>query len=70
MKSKADSVHVFEVRLWSKKHWEEGITHKNIYEGHIIDCKDRKAGQKHFHSPSQFLSVIEILYKKHEKRKS
>ncbi len=68
MKTKAKSVQVFEVRLWSKKYYKRDLTPKhkvNIYDGHIIDSKTKE--RIHFHSAADFLRAIEMMYLKAEK---
>jgi hypothetical protein len=68
MKTKAKSVQVFEVRLWSNKHYKGkvGTTKNNIFEGLITDAKSKK--KIFFHSVGNFLTAIEKLYLKAEKR--
>ena len=69
MKTKSKSTQVFEVRLWSKKYYDEKIKpfHKvNVFDGLIIHAQSKR--KKHFHSPADFMKAIEELYKKAEKR--
>ena len=70
MKTKAKSSQVFEVRIWSKKYF--GIPEKRkekivSYEGCITDCKTKEG--KWFRTPAQFLTAIENLFIKAEKKK-
>ncbi len=72
MKTKAKSVQVFEIRLWSKRHYQ-GSNYKasrkdktNIYDGFITDAKSK---QKIFvDSAGDLLKAIELLYAKAEKK--
>ena len=74
MKTKATSVQVFEVRLWSKKHFinkgdikkPKGSYENNVYDGFVTDVKSKK--KFFFKQPSQFLKAIEQLYKEAEKK--
>ena len=70
MKTKAKSVHIFVVSLWSKKHFTRKGTfskraHK-VYDGWITNVKSNK--QVAIHSPAQLLNAIEEMYKKEEKK--
>ena len=70
MKTKAKSVHVFEVRLWSKKHYH-GTNYRvaknvmNIYDGWITDSKTKK--KKAIHSVGELLKAMEEMYREDEK---
>jgi hypothetical protein len=74
MKTKAKSVQVFELRLWSKKHFiakgdiqkPKGAYENNIYDGFVVDAKSKKGVW--FKSPAKMLSAIERLYKDAERR--
>lgn len=74
MKTKAKSVQVLELRLWSKKHFinkgtiskPHGAYENNIYDGLITDAKSKK--KMFFKSPAQMLKAIEKLYKDAEKK--
>lgn len=69
MKTKAESVQVFEVRLWSKTYYGKSISPKstiNVYDGHITDSKTKE--KVHFHSPADFMKAIEKMYLKAEKK--
>jgi len=68
MKTKAKSVQVFEVRLWSRKHYGNKKTtqQNNIYQGSLTECKSRKGGW--FRSPAKLLTLLEKLYLEAEKR--
>ena len=74
MKTKAISVQVFDLRLWSKKHFigkgkigkPHGSYENNIYDGLITDAKSKK--QIHFDSAGKMLLAIEKLYKEAEKK--
>lgn len=71
MKTKAKSVQVFEVRLWSKKHYGGKDYHAgrkdkiNIYDGFIIDAKSKK--KKYIDSAGDLLKAIESMYCEDEK---
>jgi len=67
MKTKAKSTQVFEVRIWSKKHYKTKITRRdyNIFNGFITHSKSKK--MRHFHSPATFMKIIEELYWEAEK---
>ena len=73
MKTKAKSVHVFEVRLWSRKHHAEKmgmpLTKRkdkiNIYDGFITDVKTKK--KLFVDSAGDFLKAIEKMYYGNEK---
>lgn len=64
MKTKAKSVQVFELRLWSKKHFNS--KDKNIYDGTIVDSKTKK--RIHFHDAADLLLAIKKMYKEDEKK--
>lgn len=58
----------FVVRIWSKAHY--GIDkekYKTAYSGSVTEVKSKT--EKKFHSPGQFLKVIEDLNKLAEKNK-
>lgn len=71
MKTKAKSVHVFEIRLWSKKHYN-GTKYRvskdkyNIYDGFITDSKTKK--KVFIDSAGDLLKTIEKMYVEDEKR--
>ena len=68
MKTKAKSVQVFELRLWSKKHYGTEVKRKdltNIYDGFITDAKSKE--KIFIDSAGDLLKAIEKLYKKAEK---
>ena len=75
MKTEAKSVQVFELRLWSKKHFinkgsinkPKGYHENNIYDGFIINVKSGK--RIWFKSAGKLLNAIETLYKEAEKMK-
>jgi len=71
MKTKAKSTHVFELRLWSKKHYG-GSNYRvgrrdnlNIYDGFVIDAKTKK--RKYIDSAGDLLRAIELMYFDDEK---
>ena len=69
MKTKAKSVQVFEVRLWSKKYYNTTTPNKkdqNIYDGFVTDAKTKN--KIFFNSAGGFLEAIEKLYEKEERR--
>lgn len=76
MKTKAKSVHVYEVRIWSKKHFinsgkiekPKGAYENQIYDGLITNSKTKK--KKFFKSPAQFMTTIERMYKEDERKKN
>ena len=70
MKTKAKSTHVFELRLWSKRHYG-GSNYRagrkdnmNIYDGFIIDAKTKK--KKYVDSAGDLLKSIELMYMEDE----
>ena len=63
MKTKAKSVQVFELRLWSKKHYgteEKNRAKINIYDGFIVDAKSKK--KIFIHSAGELMLALENLY--------
>lgn len=70
MKTKAKSVQVYELRLWSKGYYNEKIGRKdltNIYNGFIVDAKTKE--KKFIDSAGDLLKAIEKLYFKAEKKR-
>ncbi|MBI2655458.1 hypothetical protein HYX06_03480 [Candidatus Woesearchaeota archaeon] len=70
MQTRAKATQVFEVRIWSKKHFGEKLTpvrFTNIYNGFIIDAKTKE--KKAFDSAGQLLKAVEELYIRAEKSK-
>ena len=70
MKTKAKSVQVFEVRLWSPTHYGKDTSNKwgmKIYDGMITDAKTKE--KKHFHSPADFMKALETMFLKAEQKK-
>ena len=72
MKTKAKSVHVFEIRLWSKKYFiDKGTITKpkgtdyNIFAGQIIDAKTKKKIM--FHRVGDLIKALERMYEQNEK---
>ena len=68
MKTKAKSVQVFEVRLWSKKYYGQERRAKsktNIYDGFIVDAKSKE--KIFIDSAGDLLNALEKLYTKAEK---
>ncbi len=69
MKTKAKSVQVYELRLWSKGHYNEKIGRKdltNIYNGFIVDAKTKE--KIFIDSAGDLLKAIEKLYFQAEKK--
>lgn len=73
MKTKAKSVHVYEIRLWSKKYFiNKGTITKpkgtdyNIWAGSIVDVKTKKGIM--FHRIGDMIREIEKRYKLAEKK--
>ena len=69
MKTKAKSVQVFELRLWSKKYYnneEKRKDKKNIYDGFVTDAKSKE--KVFIDSAGDLLKAIEKLYDKAEKK--
>ena len=72
MKTKAKSVQVLELRLWSKRYFVNkgtidkpaGQYENNIYDGFITDAKSKK--KIFFKTPAQMMNAIEKLFKKAE----
>ena len=68
-KIKAKSVHVFDVRLWSRKHYGKDAPKSDgsIWNGIILDRKDK---DKHyfFHSAGDLLKLLEKLYFQQEEK--
>ena len=67
MKTKAKSVQVFELRLWSKKYYNTEVKRKdlvNIYDGFITDAKTKE--KVFIDSAGDLLKALEKLYKKAE----
>lgn len=67
MKTKAKSVQVFELRLWSKKYYGTKSKRKdttNIYDGFITDAKSKES--IFIDSAGDLLKAIEKLYKNAE----
>lgn len=66
MKTKSKSTHVYEIRLWSKKHYKEKtLKPTNIFEDAQIT--DIKTGEHIFvKTVAEFLTVIERMYRKAE----
>ena len=69
MKTKATSVEVFEVRLWSKKHYGKKVTQSsNIFDSaQIANAKTKE--HKFVNTAAEFLTVIEKMYRKAEREK-
>ena len=66
MKTNAKSVQIFEVRIWSKKHYKlKNTKQENMYSGCITDIKSKQGIW--FKSPAKLLTALEELYKKAEK---
>jgi len=71
MKTNAKSAHVFEVRLWSKKHYY-GINYRtirnkiNFFDGLVSDAKTKKV--IHIHSSGDLLKALEEMYKEDESK--
>lgn len=68
MKTKAKSVQVFELRLWSKTYYkteEKRKDRKNVYDGFITDAKSKE--KIFIDSAGDLLKAIEKLYDKAEK---
>ncbi len=69
MKTKAKSVQVFELRLWSKKHFgtsTKKVYENNIYDGFITDAKSKK--KIFIDSAGDLLKAIEKLYREEENK--
>lgn len=69
MKTKAKSVQVYEIRLWSKKYYGTTTKRKdttNIYDGFITDAKTKE--KIFIDSAGDLLKAIEKLYSKAEKK--
>jgi hypothetical protein len=69
MKTKAKSVQVYEVRLWSPSHYGQSTKNKwalKIYDGLIIDAKTKE--KKHFHSVAELLTALEKMFVKAEQK--
>ena len=69
MKTKAKSVHVFEVRLWSKEYYKDTkykANTSNIYLGLVTDSKTKK--KIFVDSAGDLLKAIEKMYKEDEKK--
>lgn len=69
MKTKAKSVQVFELRLWSKKYYGKNKSARhleNVYDGFIVDCKSKE--QIFIDSAGDLLTAIEKLYTKAEEK--
>jgi hypothetical protein len=67
MKSKAKSVNVFEIRLWSLKHYGlKSTKDRNIFNGQIEEMKTGKSVW--FRSPAKMLTAIEDLYAEAEEK--
>ena len=65
MKTKAKSVNVFEVRLWSMEHFNEKTTKRiNVFTGQIIDAKTKK--QSFFDNSAEFLTILRKMYMQNE----
>jgi hypothetical protein len=64
-KSKAIAMHVFEVRMWSKEHFGEGLAGANVFRGKVIDKKTGKS--KFFDTAGQLLVYLENTFKQHDK---
>lgn len=67
MNTKAKSVQVFEVRLWSHQHYKRPIKNRfleNVYNGFITDSKTKK--KIFFASAGDFLKAIEKLFREDE----
>ncbi len=70
MKTKAKSVQVFEIRLWSKEYYGTTTKRKdrtNIYDGFITDAKTKE--KIFIDSAGDLLKAIEKLYSKAEGKK-
>jgi hypothetical protein len=68
MKTKAKSVQVFELRLWSKKHYGDLEKRKdkiNIYDGFITNAKTKE--KVFIDSAGDLLKAIETMYNKSER---
>ena len=62
-KTKAKSVQVFRVLMWSRKYFNERTTKvdSNIYNGVIENIKTKE--RHHFHSPAEMLEALEKMYR-------
>lgn len=63
MKTRAESVQVFEIRLWSQRYYGTTVKRKdkrNIYDGFITDAKTKK--KIFINSAAELLVAIEKLY--------
>lgn len=70
MNTKAKSVQVFEVRLWSPSYYGEKTSNKHhlkIYRGFIVDSKTKE--RVFFNSPAKFMTAVEELFLKEEQKK-
>lgn len=67
-RSKAKSMQIFEMGLWSVNYYKgkRNYNQDNIYNGIVMNKKTGK--KKHFHSPAELLEIIEDFYSKGEKR--
>lgn len=69
MKTKAKSVQVFEVRLWSKKYYGTETKRKdknNIYDGFVTDAKSKE--KRFIDSAGDLLKAIERMYDRAENK--
>jgi len=70
MKTNANSVQVFELRMWSKKYFRNNglpqldVNDTNIFKGHITDAKSKK--KIFFKSVWELIAIIEKLYNEAE----
>lgn len=68
MKTKSISTQVFEVRLWSKKHYGFKATKgTNIWSGLVTNAKTKK--KYFFDDAGELLTYIRKMYLKAEKHK-
>ena len=66
MKTKAKSVNVFEVRLWSMEHFNEPLNLKtNIFRGTITDAKTKEV--TFVENAADLLTIMQRMYMEDEK---
>jgi len=66
MKTKAKSVNVYEVRLWSMEHFDEKLNKKtNIFRGTITNSKTKES--KFIDNAADLLTIMVKMYMEDEK---